>query len=98
MRPFDRYVRDKMKDAGFRALYAAECHVCRTTLRIFEKVALENISLENLARDVNADPTAVAALRDADCCDPALVMRLCQRLGIDPPEACPRHDPDREQR
>lgn len=90
MQPFDRYFREKMKDSAFKALYEAECHVCATTMEIFAKVEMENISLTNLAREVNADPHEMEMLRDADHCNPHLVVRLCRRLGLRVPEACPR--------
>lgn len=90
MQPFDRYFREKMKDGAFRALYDAECNVCANTMRIFEKAELDNISLDRLAGEVNAAPEDLEALRDADHCDPHLVIRLCRRLGLAVPEHCPR--------
>ena len=59
-----------MKDAGFKTLYEAECNVCANTMGIFEKADLENMSMASLARDVNATPEELEALRDADRCDP----------------------------
>ena len=80
MQPFDCYFKSKMKDAEFKSLYEAECNVCAKTMEIFGKVDCENISMSGLARDVNPDPAALEALRDADHCDPHLVIRLCRRL------------------
>ena len=90
MQPFDRYFRDKMKDSAFKALYEAECHVCATTMEIVAKAEIETISLTDLARDVNADPQELEMLRDADHCNPDLVVRLCRRLGLREPASCPR--------
>ena len=90
MQPFDRYFRDKMKDSAFKALYEAECHVCATTMEIIAKAETENISLTDLARDVSADPQELEMLRDADHCNPHLVVLLCRRLGLREPASCPR--------
>ena len=92
MQPFDGYFEKKMKDAGFKALFEKECHVCTKTVAIFGKVDRDRIDLSDLAREVKTDTAALKALRDADYCDPKLVIRLCQHLGLPLPEGCPRLD------
>lgn len=93
MQLFDGYFKDKMKDAGFKALYDQECNVCRNTVGIFEKAAGEGVSMTALAAEVDSSPEALEALRDADCCDPRLVIRLCRRFGLPVPESCPKLEP-----
>lgn len=88
MKTFDRYFQDKMKDAEFKALYETECNVCANTMRIFEKADREHITIATLANAVNAAPEDVAALRDADRCDPGLVIRLCHTLELEAPKFC----------
>ena len=92
MQPFDRYFRDKMKDADFKALYDDQCCVCANTVAIFEKMEAEKISMSALAEDVESDPEQLHRLRDADHCNPHLVIRLCRRLGLHVPESCSKLD------
>jgi hypothetical protein len=61
-------------------------------MAIFEKVDCEHISMAALARDVKTEVAALEALRDADHCDPGLVIRLCRHLGLPEPDVCPRRD------
>ena len=90
MLTLDTYRRKKLADASFAALYRQECHVCRHTVRIFETLAAQAKSLEQLAAELQEDLERLERLRDADYCDPALVMRLCPYLDLEPPQACPR--------
>ena len=79
-----------MKDSGFHSLYETECHVCANTMEIFEKAQLNNLCIETLARDIGATTEELEALQDADHCDPHLVIHLSRRLGLQPPESCPK--------
>ena len=97
MQPFERYFRDKMKDSRFKTYYEAECHVCTNTMGIFARATHEEISIAALAKQANTTPEALVALRDADHCDPRLVIRLCGQLGLQAPENCPRLTADRQQ-
>ena len=97
MQPFERYFDNKMKDNGFKAYYEAQCHVCANTMWIFEKAAHEEISMTALAKQAGTTPEALAALRDADHCDPRLVIRLCRQLGLQEPANCPRLAADAQQ-
>lgn len=90
MQRFDRYVEGKMKDTAFKALYERECHVCAKTVQIFAKTEQDGISLTRLAEAAGVDMAALEALRDADCCDPAVVIHLCRHLGLPAPDRCPR--------
>lgn len=92
MKRFDRYFQRKMKDPVFKALYEEECHVCAKTMQIFAKTQQENIALVHLADLMGVTVDRLEALRDADECDPELVVRLCRHLGLAVPESCPRRD------
>lgn len=93
MQSFDRYFRSKMQDRRFCALYEAECHVCANTVRIFERVERDGLSLSALARIAAVDTQALTALRDAERCDPHVVMRLCRHLRLPVPRHCPKLTP-----
>jgi hypothetical protein len=90
MQSFDRYFKKKMENSGFKTLYEAECNVCANTMEIFQKAEIEHISMNCLASEVDTDPEKIDALRDADHCDPYLVIRLCRHLGLREPENCPK--------
>lgn len=77
-------------DPAFNALYEKECHVCPHTMRIFEKIGDENIDTAELSETLDVPLKAIDELKDADCCDPHLVIRLCRHLHLAEPERCPR--------
>ena len=90
MQNFKQYFKDKLKDPAFKELYDRECHVCRNTLRIFHKMDRENLSIEDIAAALGAEPRSLQLLHDADYCDPELVVRLCRELDLPLPQECPR--------
>jgi hypothetical protein len=90
MKTFRELFRQKMCDPAFAALYAQECHVCRYTVSIFERIESHSIDIETIASDMRVESTALQALKEADRCDPHLVIALCRRLGIDAPGSCPK--------
>jgi hypothetical protein len=90
MQLFKKYFNDKLKDPSFKELFAQECHVCRNTLRIFNKMSNEDVSIEEMAVLLQVDPQPLQQLLDADYCDPYLVVRLCLELDLPHPGECPR--------
>lgn len=90
MQHFEHYFQSKMEDPAFRALYEKECHVCAKTMQIFAKTQQEKIALTHLAEVMGVTVERLEALRDADDCDPELVVRLCRHLELAIPESCPR--------
>jgi len=90
LKKFRPYFREKMKDASFREFFEKECHVCSNTLMIFEKMDRANLSIEDVASVLRTDPQSLQELRDADYCDPELVIRLCRQLELPLPRDCPR--------
>ena len=90
MQHFKHYLKDKLDDPSFRELFDRECHVCCNTLGIFQKMNREKLSIEKMAAILDTDPRSLQLLQDADYCDPELVVRLCRKLDLPPPEDCPR--------
>lgn len=93
MQYFKHFLNDKLSDPSFRELFDRECHVCRNTLRIFQKMSREKCSMEKMAATLNVDPHSLQLLQDADYCDPDLVVRLCRELDLPLPQGCPRKKP-----
>jgi hypothetical protein len=90
LKKFRPYFREKMRDASFRQFFERECHVCSYTLMIFEKMDREHLSIEDVASLLRTEPQSLQKLRDADYCDPELVVRLCRQLELPLPRDCPR--------
>lgn len=90
MMTFKELFRQKMRDPAFAALYAQECNVCRYTVKLFEKIESQGIELATIASDLNVDTAALQKLKEADQCDPRLVIALCRRLDLDAPPNCPK--------
>lgn len=90
MKKFGPYFHEKMSDVSFREFFEKECHVCSNTVMIFEKMDRDCISIESVASLLQADPQSIEKLRDADCCDAKLVVRLCRYLELPIPQHCPR--------
>jgi predicted DCC family thiol-disulfide oxidoreductase YuxK len=79
-----------MIDVSFREFFEKECHVCSNTVRIFEKMDRDRLSIEAVASLLQVDPQSLQKLMDADYCDPELVIRLCRQLDLPIPQDCPR--------
>ncbi len=90
MQTFRQLFRQMTCDAAFNALYEKECNVCPFTVRIFEKIGNEKIDTAAICEILDIQPNAVDELRDADCCDPKLVIRLCHHLDLEAPKTCPK--------
>jgi hypothetical protein len=57
---------------------------------IFEKLENQCIGLETLASDMTVETAALQDLKQADRCDPGLVIDLSRHLGLEPPCNCPK--------
>ena len=90
MQTFRQFFREKREDPAFCALYEQECNVCARTVRIFEKIEKAGISIDRLAEDLDLDPNALIALKEADHCNPRMVITLCHHLSLDAPQSCPK--------
>jgi hypothetical protein len=84
-----------MSDASFQEFFEKECHICSNTVRIFEQMDRDRLSIETVASLLQADAQALQKLRAADYCDPELVVRLCRQLELPIPQDCPRKSTDR---
>ncbi len=90
MQTFRSLFKQKACDSAFKALYDCECNVCPFTVRIFECIDHQCLDMAVLAEQVGVDLPALLELRDADACDPRMVIALCGRLGLAAPQACPK--------
>jgi hypothetical protein len=90
MQTFRQLLERKTRDTDFKALYEQECNVCLYTVRIFEKLETQGIDLKRLAAEMKMDKAELQALKEADCCDPRMVIALCRHLNLDGPPACPK--------
>jgi hypothetical protein len=87
---FKQLFREKTSHAEFKKLYERECNVCAFTVRIFEKAEALHIDMTQLAADLNVPAVDLTSLKEADSCDPRLVIRLCRHLGLLEPNSCPK--------
>ena len=90
VRRFRHYFQTKLSDTEFCDLFDRECHVCASTVKIFETMTAQNIGVNDMAPTVASTPEAIQLLMNADYCDPNLVVRLCQTLNLPSPPDCPR--------
>jgi hypothetical protein len=90
MATLEQHVARRLVDPDFRAAYEAWCEACPFTLDLSRRIAASGTPIEELAAQIGLDPEKIAALVDADCCDYAVLERLCRHFGIAPPKACPR--------
>jgi hypothetical protein len=90
MQTFRQLFRQKTADTAFKELYEHECNVCAYTVRIFEKMEALAIDPEQLAGDLNVTVATLTSLKEADHCDPRLVIALCHHLRIKGPSSCPK--------
>jgi len=87
---FKQLFREKTSHAAFKELYERECNVCAYTMRIFEKAEVLGVDTTRLAADLNVPAADLTRLKEADSCDPRLVIRLCRHLGLHEPKSCPK--------
>jgi hypothetical protein len=89
---FRTLLADKLENESFRQLFKSECHVCRTTIRVIERLCQQGLEPHAVAAELGIEPHQLQELEDADYCDPLLVRDLCVRLQIPVPDSCPRLD------
>ena len=90
MRSFRDFFKERTSDSAFQELYDRECNICRYTVAIFEHLEKHHIDLPQLAMQLLISPEELTAQREADCCDPHLVIALCRKLGLAAPPDCPK--------
>lgn len=59
-------------------------------MRIIEKIHLEKIPIQTLAKDLGVNKRDIQELEDAEHCNPHLVIRLCNHLSLEAPSHCPK--------
>ena len=93
MRTFRSLINSKLCDEEFKCLFDQECNICKVTVRIIEKIHLEEISLDALATKLGVEKQEIQELEDAEHCNPNLVIRLCNYLSLEAPSDCPKMNP-----
>ena len=74
---------EKLDDPAFRSFYDRECHICSTTMSVVEKFLEMGDRLPETLKGLDVPVDAFDALQDGDRCDPQMVARLCERVGMD---------------
>ena len=90
MLTFRSLLDSKLDDEEFKCLFDQECNICKYTVRIIEKIHLEKIPIETLAKDLGVNKRNIQELEDAEHCNPHLVVRLCNHLSLEAPSHCPK--------
>ena len=92
MRTFKELFDHKVTRGPLADVYRTECHVCRHTIKIFETLEDQGPGLDEMALILGVDKQCLLDLKTADYCDPELVVRLCDRLGLAAPPHCLRRE------
>jgi len=90
---FRSLINSKLCDEEFKCLFDQECNICKFTVRIFEKIHLEKISLDELADKLGIEKDKIQELEDAEHCNPHLVIHLCNYMSLEAPSDCPKMNP-----
>jgi hypothetical protein len=90
VRTLKSIVKERCSDQEFKRMYDEACHPCKTTLRIFRALEKKGLDWTALSEELGEDVTVMNQLMDGDCCDPKIVVRICVRLGLQPPLDCKR--------
>ena len=80
----------KLSDPEFRAGYSNWCEACARTMEIIGRIHEAGTPVEELARQIGIGSERIAAFIDAERCEYEVMMELCARFGLTPPEDCPR--------
>lgn len=84
---------DKLNDPKFKAFYDRECHICAATMRVVAQFLALGDELPAALDALGIPAASFDALKDGDHCDPQLVARLHDRMGLDGRrvlDQCPR--------
>lgn len=73
----------RLREPGFKALYDRECHICANTMAVVSQCLEMGDGLTEVLADLEIPVASFEALRDGDHCDPRIVARLCDHLGMD---------------
>tara|TARA_B100000614_G_scaffold33693_1_gene26233 strand:+ start:3160 stop:3489 length:330 start_codon:yes stop_codon:yes gene_type:complete len=74
---------EKLDDPDFRDYYHRECHICDTTMSVVGRFLKMGDRLPEVLKALDIPVEAFDALKDGDHCDPHMVARLCDRVGMD---------------
>lgn len=82
----------KMADTQFKDFYKRECHICKTTMEVAARFSAMEDDLDPVLKKLGISQNMFHNLRNGDHCDPDMVARLCEYLGMDGGllKTCPR--------
>ena len=83
---FKEVIDEKLQDPSFREFYERECHICATTMKVIARLEKSEEPLLDILNELNISRQFYEDLKDAESCDPELVMQLCIYLGIKEPD------------
>ena len=65
-----------------KTFYKKECHICSNTIKVIAAFEQKEKSLLKMLNKLNISEKQFQALKDAENCNPELVVKMCDYLGI----------------
>lgn len=90
---FKQIQKEKHADQSFDTLYARECHICPTTIKLIALLEAENDKLPQVLDQAGISRQDYDLLKSGDLCRPEQVRKLCDALDLQeirPSENCKR--------
>lgn len=84
------YLNGRLSDSEFRVGYSNWCEACARTMEIIGRIHAAGLPVEEIGRQVGIESERIAAFIDAERCEYEVMVKLCARFGLTPPENCPR--------
>ena len=91
---FKKVMDEKLVEPGFKDFYATECHICSITVKVIAALEEKEHNRSDILKTLNISEKAYEELKDAENCDPTLVMQLCDSLDLNTPglfKECPKN-------
>ena len=92
---FKEIIYQKLEKNSFKQLYKKECNICALTVKVISKLEENDIFKKKAFNELDIDSFEYEELLNADKCDPALVLKLCEYLNMEhslSSKNCPRLD------
>ena len=83
----------RMTSPEFKQFYDQECHICSNTIKMVSILENEPEAIPGILASLDLSLQSYEDIKNGDNCDPIVVERLCQYLGIGEPgqfKTCPR--------
>jgi hypothetical protein len=82
MQFFKEIIDGKLGNPEFRSVYEKECHICSATLKVIERLEEEQGSISRILNQLNISQQAYEDLKNAENCDPKIVIQLHSHFGL----------------